>query len=112
MKSHKFPKKHIFSERPKSVTLSQSLQKDSSPKAKITSSREGSNINSPSSKKSLNCNENSVDNMNFMNSIIMNELTFNVNDDHKTLINKNRQLSNLLIQASDKISQLVNKFFI
>ena len=112
MKSHKFPKKHIFSERPKSVTLSQSLQKDSSPKAKITSSREGSNISSPSSKKSLNCNENSVDNMNFMNSIIMNELTFNVNDDHKTLINKNRQLSNLLIQASDKISQLVNKFFI
>lgn len=35
------------------------------------------------------------------------EFIFNVNDDHKTLINKNRKLGNLLIQASSKISDLV-----
>ena len=111
MKNTKFPKKHHFSERPKSVTTSQSRQRSVSPNAKMSNYRENINMYSPSSKKSNISNNNTPhNNQNFIGNLNMNDLIFNVNDDHKTLINKNRKLSNLLIQASNKIADIVNYF--
>ena len=104
MKSTNFPKKHIFSERPKSV---KSSHRDISPNAKMNSSRD---MHSPSTRKSFNSNCNTPQKNHSSINLNMSELIFNVNDDHKTLINKNRKLSNLLIQASNKISEIVYKF--
>jgi hypothetical protein len=118
MKNSTFPKKHTFSERPRSVAPNRQTSRDKSPSRKLNNSQQGnmnnSNNNSravsPSSKNMYNTHQSPSTPNNQLYStsgINMSDLTFNVNDDHKTLINKNRKLCNLLIQASNKISDFV-----
>ena len=45
-------------------------------------------------------------NSNEIPDINMKDLIFNITDDHKTLINKNRKLVQYVIQSSNKISNL------
>jgi len=109
MKSSIIPKKHVFSERARSVSSARARSRDLSPKTVLNNSMmcNNSNVNSPSSKSIYQSNMSTTSNQSFSGGFNINELTFNVNDDHKTLINKNRKLCGLLIQASNRISQMV-----